>query len=199
MKISILIACLISLSFLTACNSGTETGTKDSIDSAQKVNDSSSKKTDSVSANVAQPPVDNMTTDFAIKAASGGMMEVQLGKIAQEKAVSQRVKNFGAMMVQDHTQANNDLKSRATAQNIALPAVPGAEEQQMIDHLNKKSGKDFDRSYMMMMLEDHKKDIAEFKNVINKCNNPSIKDFATQSLPILQKHLDSAEAITGKN
>src|ERR1700730_14667494 len=103
MKKIILGGCLISLFLLPACNSSTQSGTKDSIDSAQKINDSSGKKTDSVSANISQPPVDNMTTDFAIKAASGVMIEVELGKIAQEKAVNQRVKNFGAMMVQDHT------------------------------------------------------------------------------------------------
>jgi putative membrane protein len=199
MKKLILYGCMIGLFFLPACNSDTETGAKDSLDSAQRVNDSSSKKTDSVSGNIDQSPVDNMTTDFAIRASSGAMMEVQLGKIAQEKAVKQRIKDFGAMMVQDYTQANNDLKTRAAVQRITLPANPGAEDQQMINNLSKKSGKDFDKSYMRMMLEDHKKVLAEFKNASDKCNNPSIKYFAAQTLPVLQKHLDSVAAITGKN
>ena len=199
MKKLVLNCCLLScICIFQGCNSGSETNNKDSIDSAQSMNDSTKKKSDSGSANTPQQPVDNMSSDFAVKAASAGMMEVQLGQIAQEKAVSQRVKDFGSMMVLDHIKANNDLKSRAASLNITLPSAPGEDEQKMIDRLSKKTGKDFDKSYMNIMLQDHKKDIAEFKNASDKCNNPSIKDFATQALPVLEKHLDSAQAITGQ-
>jgi putative membrane protein len=198
MKKLVVSFCLISSIYaFQGCGNSSEAGNKDTVDSAKSINDSTRKTADTSSSNMAQP-VDKMTADFAVKAASGGMMEVQLGKIAREKAVSQRVKDFGAMMVQDHSKAGDELKTRAASQNITLPATPGSDEQKMIDKLSDKSGKDFDKAYMDMMLNDHEKDIAEFRKASDKCTNPSIKEFAYQSLPVLEKHLDSAKAITGK-
>jgi putative membrane protein len=197
--ISGILAC--GYAFQACNNSGSS---QDSVDSAKSMNDStknmadSSRKAGDTVATVAAQPVDKASADFAVKAASGGMMEVQMGKIAQDKASSQRVKDFGAMMVQDHSKAGDVLMAKAKSQNIMLPATPGADEQKMIDKLSQKSGKDFDKAYMDMMLDDHKTDIAEFKKAADKCTNTVIKDFAAQTLPTLEKHLDSAKAITGK-
>src|ERR1700680_1971667 len=124
------------------------------------------------------------------------MMEVELGQIAKQKAVSQRVKDFGAMMVQDHTAANDDLKSRVSSLDVALPSMVNEDDQKEMDKLGKKQGKDFDKAYMSMMLDDHKKDVAEFRKAADKCTEPSLKDFASKTLPVLEKHLDSAKAIT---
>jgi putative membrane protein len=194
--VSGLVACIY---LFPACNNG-GSEPKDSVDSAKNVNDSTRKATDTSSATptVTAQPVDKACTDFAVKAASGGMMEVQLGKLAQDKAVNPRVKNFGAMMVADHSKANDDLMARAKSQNITLPAMVGSDEQKMMDNLAKKTGKDFDKAYMDMMLKDHKKDIAEFKTAAEKSTNPTIKDFASSTLPTLEKHLDSVNAILGK-
>jgi putative membrane protein len=192
---------LLSVLLVQGCGNASNSN-RDAVDSAKDMNDSVRKVTDTTamkdsSSNISQP-VDKNASDFAVAAANGGMMEVTLGKMAQDKAVNQRIKDFGAMMVQDHSRLNADLKTRAATQNVVLPAVVGDEVQKMIDKLNKKSGKDFDRSYMQMMLDDHKKDLAEFRKAADKCTNPSIKDFASQALPVLEKHLDSAQAITGK-
>lgn len=200
MKNLVLISGLLVCGYIfQACNSGSSADKKDSTDSAMSMNDSTGKNRDTASSTVSAQPVDKACTDFAIKAAGGGMMEVELGKIAQDKAVSQRVKDFGAMMVKDHSKGNDDLMARAKSQNISLPPIVGHDEQKMIDMLSKKTGAAFDKAYMNMMLGDHKNDIAEFKEAAEKCTNPSIKDFASQTLPVLEKHLDSAKAITGKN
>jgi putative membrane protein len=199
MKKIVLIFGMISCGYIfQACNSSTGTDKKDSTDSAMSINDSTRKNTDKDSSAVAAQPVDKACADFVVKAASGGMMEVQLGMIARDKAMSQRVKDFGAMMVMDHSKGNDDLMARAKSQNIALPAKPGDDEQKMMDELSKKTGSAFDKAYMDMMLSDHKDDIAEFKDAAEKCTNTSIKNFALQTLPVLEKHLDSAQAITGK-
>jgi putative membrane protein len=199
MKKIVLICGMISLGFiLQACDSGTGTDNKDSTDSAMSLNDSTRKNIDKDSSVLSAQPVDKACSDFAVKAASGGMMEVQLGMIARDKAMSQRVKDFGSMMVMDHSKGNDDLMARAKSQNIALPAKPGDDEQKMIDELSKKTGAAFDKAYMDMMLSDHKNDIAEFKEASEKCTNTSIKNFALQTLPVLEKHLDSAQAISGK-
>lgn len=171
----------VSGCMLLSCNSSSNNH-QDSVDSAKKVNNS----TDAVS---------RKTSDFATEAASGGMMEVQLGKLAQQKAQNPRVKNFGAMMVQDHTQANDELKTIATRENIALPDSMSNEKKEDVEKLNKKSGKDFDKAYMDMMVDDHKEDVNKFKNAAQNEPDSAMKAFAAKSVPVLQKHLDSAEAI----
>jgi putative membrane protein len=142
--------------------------------------------------------VDQNTMDFANKAATGGMMEVELGKLAQDKASSQQVKDFGKMMVDDHTAANNNFKDITSKKNISLPASVTDDQRKEIDNLSKKSGKDFDKAYVDMMVKDHKDDIKEFKEAGGKVPDNDIKNFITGTLPTLQKHLDAIEAIKSK-
>jgi putative membrane protein len=188
------------MSLTQACNNSTSN--KDSVDSAKDMN--SDKDTSSMSNNndsmstASSMPVDKDVSDFAVEAAAGGMMEVQLGQIAQSKAMNPRVKDFGSMMVQDHSAANDELKRMAQAKNITLPASISKDQQDDIDDLNKKTGKDFDKAYMSMMLDDHKKDIKKFEKAGSDLKDPDIKSFAMKTLPTLQKHLDSAKAISGK-
>jgi putative membrane protein len=143
--------------------------------------------------------VDKDASDFAMMAASGGMMEVQLGKLAQEKALSQRVKDFGSMMVTDHSKAGDDLKSRVSGLTLTLPDSLSSGDKKEIDKLSQKKGKEFDKAYMNRMLEDHKKDISEFRKAADKLSDSTLKDFAASTLPVLEKHLDSAKAISGKH
>jgi putative membrane protein len=129
------------------------------------------------------------------KAAGGGMMEVELGQLAQQNAKSERVKNFGQMMVRDHSAANDDLKAVARQKNVTLPESMPAEHQHHKDDLSKKKGADFDKAYIKMMVDDHKKDIDEFEKMSKNASDPDVKNFATQKLPTLKTHLDSAQAI----
>lgn len=176
-----IIIVLVSSCMLFACNSSTSNN-QDSVDSAQNVNDSTASTL-------------RKASDFATEAASGGMMEVQLGKLAQEKAQSSRVKEFGAMMVKDHTKANDELKAIAAKQNIVLPDSMSSDKKQHFDDLSKKTGKDFDKAYMDMMVDDHKEDISKFKDAAQNSPDSAVKTFAANAVPVLQKHLDSAQAI----
>jgi putative membrane protein len=130
-----------------------------------------------------------------VKAADGGMEEVQMGKLANEKATNQRVKNFGQMMVDDHSKAGDELKSLASQKNVTLPASMSDDHQKDMDDLNKKKGKDFDKSYMKMMVSDHEKDISEFEKAAKNATDADLKAWADKTLPVLRKHLDSAKAI----
>jgi putative membrane protein len=138
--------------------------------------------------------VDEKTSKFMNEAAMGGNAEVMFGKLAEQNAANQRVKNFGEMMVKDHSAANDDLKSVAKNKNVTLPTDIG-KHQHHYDDLSKKTGADFDKSYMKMMVDDHKEDIDAFEKAANTSTDPDVKNFATQKLPILRKHLDSAKAI----
>jgi putative membrane protein len=133
---------------------------------------------------------------FVMKAAMGGMMEVQAGQVAQQKAASERVRNFGAMMVNDHTQANQELMSLASSRGMTVPTALPADMQRHMDELQKMSGAAFDRRYMSMMVTDHQKTVADFQKQSQNGNDPDLKAWAAKMLPALQMHRDSAQAIS---
>jgi putative membrane protein len=184
---------------LSSCGSSGDS--KDTAKDSVVRNDSVAalKPDSSGSANRTKKRVDNDASEFASRAAEGGMMEVELGQLANERAVSQRVKDFGAMMVKDHKAANAELRSVVGSLDISLPSMVSGGDKKEMDKLNKKNGKDFDKAYMNMMLDDHRKDVTEFRRAADKCSETSLRDFASKTLPVLEKHLDSAKAITGKH
>ncbi len=131
-------------------------------------------------------------TTFARKAAQGGMAEVKMGQLAEEKGASQDVKNFGKRMVDDHSAANETLKDVASRENITLPTTLNRTDQMTYDHLSKLSGDAFDRAYAKDMVQDHQQDIAAFKTESRDGQNSAVKGFATDTLPTLQEHLKLA-------
>ena len=133
--------------------------------------------------------------EFAKKAAQGGMTEVKLGEMAKDKAESPDVKKFGEMMVEDHSKANEQLKKIAADKGIELPTELDKEHQAMVDKMSKLSGKEFDQAYVNGMVEDHKKDVAEFQEASKEISDPEIKAFAAKTVPTLKKHLRKIEAI----
>jgi putative membrane protein len=132
---------------------------------------------------------------FINEAAIGGMMEVQAGQLAATNATNDRVKAFGNMMVQDHTNANNQLKALASSKNVTIPDSMDAKHRAHVDMLRKKTGKDFDKAYMNMMVMDHNEDVSKFQMESKHATDADVKSFAATTLPVLQKHLDSAKAI----
>lgn len=144
------------------------------------------------------PVTDQAVTSFVQKALSGGMMEVELGNQASTKAQNPRVKNFAAMIVADHSAAGNELKQLASSNSIAVQGTMLPEHQAHVDMFKNKSGAAFDKAYMDMMVKDHKKDIDEYKTAASNLPVEQYKAFASKTLPVLQKHLDSAQAIHKK-
>jgi putative membrane protein len=131
---------------------------------------------------------------FMEKAAQGGIAEVELGKLAAQKAASPDVKQFGQRMVDDHSKANDKLKSLATSKGVNLPTGLDRSTQRELDKLSKLSGAEFDREYMKHMVSDHKKDVSEFKSEAKKAKDADVKDFAATTLPTLEEHLKLAQA-----
>jgi putative membrane protein len=123
---------------------------------------------------------------FMKKAAKGGMMEVTMGKVAEQNAQSDDVKSFGKRMVTDHGKANDELKSIASKKGFELPNI---------EHAGKWTP---DKAYMDMMVKDHEKDVAEFKEEASSGSDPDVKKFADDTAKIVQEHLDAAKEIQGK-
>jgi putative membrane protein len=135
---------------------------------------------------------------FIMEAAMGGMEEVELGRLATQKAASADVKTFGQRMVDDHSKANDQLKSIATQKGVTLPTTLPAGKRQDLDKMSKLSGAAFDKMYMTHMVKDHKKDVAEFEKEASKAKDSSLKNFAQQTLPTLREHLQMAQTIAPK-
>jgi putative membrane protein len=130
---------------------------------------------------------------FLEEAAQGGMAEVELGKLAQQKAASDQVKQFGKKMADDHAKANEELKKIASNKGVNLPTDLSSSDRREYDKLQKKSGADFDREYMKEMVSDHKKDVKDFQSEAKSAKDADIKNFAASTLPTLQQHLDLAQ------
>src|SRR5207249_866229 len=123
---------------------------------------------------------------FMKKAAKGGMMEVAMGQVAEQKAQSDDVKSFGKRMVTDHSKANDELKAIASKKGVQLPSK---------EHSGKWTS---DKAYMDMMVKDHEKDLAEFKEEASSGSDPDVKKFADDTAKVVQEHLDLAKEIQGK-
>ena len=123
---------------------------------------------------------------FMKKAAKGGTMEVAMGQLAEQKAQSDDVKSFGKRMVTDHSKANDELKSIAAKKGVQLPTK---------EHTAKWTS---DKAYMDMMVQDHEKDLAEFKEQASDGSDPDLKKFADDTAKMVQEHLDLAKETQGK-
>jgi putative membrane protein len=132
---------------------------------------------------------------FVATAAAGSLAEVKFGKLALEKASDPTVKAFARRMADDHAKTGEQLKEVARSLNITLPSELNSADRAQYDQLSKLSGPEFDYAYMQMMLEDHEKDVAEFKQEAASGKNPAIKNFAAQTLPTLEDHLRQARDV----
>jgi len=135
-----------------------------------------------------------MDRDFVRHAAMGGTAEVELGRLAQRQGASRDVRNFGAMMVRDHSRANAELMRMAMRLRVAAPATMGPDERSDMMRLRRLRGRDFDREYKRMMVADHQKDIMEFQDEARNGRGP-IAEFARKTLPTLREHLRMAQAM----
>lgn len=135
---------------------------------------------------------------FAMEAAHGGQAEVAMGKLAAEKASDPDVKAFGQQMVDDHSKANEQLMGIAKYESMSLPSGMNAKQKAMYTKLKALSGTSFDKAYVDGMVMDHEEDVTEFKQEADSGTDPKIKDFASQTLPVIQGHLDKIKNIQSK-
>jgi len=138
--------------------------------------------------------VTSMDKTFVKKAAVGGMTEVDLGKMAQEKGQSQDVKDFGAQMVKDHSANNDELAALAKSKDIMVPDKIDGMHQKLEDSLSAKSGAEFDKAYINAMVKGHTHMLALMKSE-ESSTDPDLKAFATKTSDTVQMHLDMATKI----
>ena len=123
---------------------------------------------------------------FMHKAAKGGMMEVAMGRLAEQNGKSDDVKSFGKRMVTDHSKANNELKSIAEKKGVKLSGKEPSEKWNS------------DKAYIDMMVKDHEKDLAEFQEEAKNGNDADVKKFAEDTAKVVQEHFDLAKKTQSK-
>lgn len=132
-------------------------------------------------------------TDFAVGAADDGMFEVEAGKLAQTNAHSPAVKKFAQTMVDEHSKANDELKSLAEQKNISLPGALSDKHQKKYDDLASKKGVDFDKEYTSTMVSAHKDAVDAFKKEADKGHDNDVKMWASGKIATLEHHLEMAK------
>jgi putative membrane protein len=130
---------------------------------------------------------------FAKDAARLGTAEIKLGKLAEASGSSEAVKTFGTRMVAEHTKAGDKLKEMAAQEHLTLPTDLAAKDQASYDRLSKLSGADFDRAYAQAMVKDHQQDLQAFEREANRGHDAAIRSFASQTVPMIQQHLEQAK------
>jgi putative membrane protein len=143
----------------------------------------------------AETTISMADTNFILAAAQGGMTEVKLGELAATNGMRDDVKNFGQMMVKDHTAINDDLKALAAQKGVTLPDSLDAKHQAMMDKLTALTGSEFDDAYIASMIKAHQKDAKAFKAEAAATQDADIKSFLDKSIPIVEAHLEHIKAM----
>lgn len=186
-------ATLVIICFvLFACNNTAET-TNEKTDTSTIT--TTATATDANPTTAISVVTDERSSTFLMKAANSGLAEVQLAKLAQQKATIATVKNFAAMLERDHSAANDQMNSLAGQRNVSLAASPSEDKQKMYTDMAKMTGKAFDKHYISMMVQSHNDGIDLFEDTRSNASDIDIKNFADKTLPTLKMHLDSAKAI----
>lgn len=200
-KLSYLIICAFTLWGMQSCNNPRS---KDAVSLAKKANEAKDTAdyinmqglgTEEFPAIASLPYSDS---DFAVNVADRNMLEIELGKISLTHSSNQEIKDFGQMMINDYTKVNNELKALAKQKDIVLPASPGHRNVKRINNLKDRTGDDFDKHYLNLMISSHRNTINLFESASNNATDADIKAFADNTLPILKKHLADAKALKDK-
>jgi len=138
---------------------------------------------------------DDPDASFYKKAAEAGLFEVDAANQAQQKASSQKVKDFAAEMVKDHSAANDKLAALAQSKNITLPTSASMGQMAVKAKLDVLSGDTYDKSYIKSQIKAHQQAIALFKKEIASGQDPDAKAFATATLPTLRMHLKAIRSV----
>lgn len=132
---------------------------------------------------------------FMERAAQGNMAEIRLSQLALQRASSDEVKQYAQQMIDQHTQANNQLMQLARQKNVTLPRQLDAQHQQIERQLQRLSGASFDQAYMRAMVNDHAQTAALFQRQTEQGKDRDVVAFASQLLPAIQQHYAMANSM----
>jgi putative membrane protein len=131
---------------------------------------------------------------FMTEAIEGDLSEVNMGKLAQQKGQSDQVKQFGLALQQDHGEHLQKAQQLASQNGMKTPSEPSEKQKAIYSRLESMSGDRFDRAFAQAMVRDHQEDIKKYQK--EAAANSPLSDFARQTVPVLQKHLEMAKSLS---
>lgn len=132
---------------------------------------------------------------FLNRALLNGMMKEQIGQIARQKAVLQRVRDFGQLMERNNNEANEELRKILKTKNIIIPENIENKHQKEINRLNKRTGSKFDNLFIKSVIETYKKDIIRFSEVYTNVTDHDLKVWIESTIKMMETHLQKAVEI----
>ncbi|WP_375434685.1 DUF4142 domain-containing protein [uncultured Hymenobacter sp.] len=180
---------LLALPLLTACSGGESN--KDPVAEAKFQNE---KRI----GNEAITEKQERDAEFMVTAASSSMLDLELSQIAQRKATSPDVKYVAQTVAGEHGPMQTDLKTVADRKNIVLPTNLGQDQADRVGELSALNGPAFDRKYLDLLEDSHKRSIDEFNDMSDEAYDGDIRAFAAKYLPILKRHREAAEQAADK-
>lgn len=138
---------------------------------------------------------DMQTSTFVNKAGQIHMTEAHLGKLAQDRASAEDIKNFGRQLETDHKAAYQRLTQVAEGKGLTVPKAIDAEHQKTIDRMTNLSGERFDREFRRHQVQDHQKAIDFLRNAQQQLNDQQLKEYASALLPAFESHLQMARTL----
>lgn len=133
--------------------------------------------------------------EFVTEAAQSGLLEVELGTIATQRAVQPQVKKFGEQMVTDHSKVNQQLMAVAEQKGVTVPAALDKKSKKTVERMQKLEAAEFDREYLKLMVKEHEKDVKAFSKYAKAGKDADLKSFAQTTLPALEEHLTMARRL----
>jgi putative membrane protein len=143
-----------------------------------------------------QPTLSPLDQQFIVDAARGGLIEVSLGQLAAQKGTTDAIQKYGQQMAQEHTKANNQLIQLAKQKGITPPTDLGKYEV-VRSHIAQLSGADFDRAYANEGgINGHLESLAVYNRQAELGQDPDLRRFADQTLPIIRRHFEQAQTLS---
>jgi putative membrane protein len=164
-------------------HSGTHSGTQSGAEGTQSATSGS------------QASLDGKDRKFIEDAARDNMAEIQLAKLAEQKAQSDEVKQFAKKMAEDHQKASEELKTIASQKGVTVPTEVAGDHKSLHQRLDKMSGAEFDKAFMKDMVKQHKKDVEKFEKASDSAKDDDVKQFASKTLPTLKAHHEHAQQL----
>lgn len=138
-------------------------------------------------------------SSFLADASQTGVFEIEAGKLAEKNSQNADVKAFAKMMIDQHTAMGKDVEAMAGAKGITLPAGMGDDNKKEWDKLNGLTGAKFDKEYVSVNIDGHRKAIDLFeKTSKNEADSREVRDLAANGLPKLQTHQEHAKSLKDK-
>jgi putative membrane protein len=136
--------------------------------------------------------------NFLKKAEEVDIRQRNVGRVMLEKSQNKDVKDYAQMLVDDHSKNLRDVVDLMNQKGLAQPKDLPEVKHEAVDKLNAMSGPELDREFVKMMLDDHQKDVSEFRNEANTAQDKDVKDYATRTVSMLEKHLQKAQELQSK-